>query len=245
MAHRRTVREALDTRGLTRSHIDNGSNARFQGSRAIFQLFPRRTINLQLSKLASSVSRVSIQHRCISSTGLAWMVQNKPPSREASASHRFAAPRRVAMTSIFDRRALAAAAALSPGRASRGFTVRFCGLHSSCYLDCSEGDRHARCENTSLQATPRDSTDAPNFTDVLEGQTQVSVCWASWWPDVTRAPGRAGPWASPSSRGFPPREPRWPVSTRLQGVLTVPARNGRKCYRVGAVASFSVQALAS
>ena len=123
MAHRRTVREALDTRGLTRSHIDNGSNARFQGSRAIFQLFPRRTINLlQLSKLASSVSRVSIQHRCTSSTGLAWMVQNKPPSREASASHRFAAPRRVAMTSIFDRRALAAAAALSPGRASRGFT---------------------------------------------------------------------------------------------------------------------------
>ena len=88
-AQGRTVREALDTRGLTRSHIDNGSNARFQGCRAIFQLFPRRTINrLQLSKLASSVSRVSVQHRCMSSTGLAWMLQNKPPRREASAFRR-------------------------------------------------------------------------------------------------------------------------------------------------------------
>ena len=149
-----------------------------------------------------------------------------------------AVTRHAATTSIFGSSALAVEAAPSPGRASQGFTVRFCGLHSSCYLDWSEGDHHAGLENTSLHATPRDSTDATNFRDVLEGQTQGSVCWASWWPGVTRASGRAGPRASPSSRGFPPREPRWPVSTRLQAVLTVPARNGRKWYRVGAVASF-------
>lgn len=37
---------------------------------------------------------------------------------------------------------------------------------------------------------------------------------------------------------FPPLEPRWPVSTWLQDVVTVPARNWCKCYRVGAVANF-------
>uniref|UniRef100_A0A8C6FJT9 Uncharacterized protein n=1 Tax=Moschus moschiferus TaxID=68415 RepID=A0A8C6FJT9_MOSMO len=75
MAQGRIVREALDTHGLARNHINDGSVTRFQEFRAIFQLLPGMTINLllQLSKLASNVSCVTIQHRCISSTDLAWV----------------------------------------------------------------------------------------------------------------------------------------------------------------------------
>uniref|UniRef100_A0A8P0TRA3 Uncharacterized protein n=1 Tax=Canis lupus familiaris TaxID=9615 RepID=A0A8P0TRA3_CANLF len=77
-AQRRTVREALNTHRFARNHINNGSIPRFQELGTIFQLFSRRTIYflLQLSKLASNVSCVTIQHRCISSTDLAWMVQD-------------------------------------------------------------------------------------------------------------------------------------------------------------------------
>ena len=51
--------------------------------------FSRMTIYLllQLSKLASNVSCVTIQHRGISSTDLAWMVQDNHLSREASGFH--------------------------------------------------------------------------------------------------------------------------------------------------------------
>uniref|UniRef100_A0A4W2DQD4 Uncharacterized protein n=1 Tax=Bos indicus x Bos taurus TaxID=30522 RepID=A0A4W2DQD4_BOBOX len=106
-AQGRIIREALDTHGLARNHINDGSVTRFQEFRAIFQLFPRTTINLllQLSKLASNVSCVTIQHRCISSTDLAWMVQNNHLSCEASSFHGwiiFAVTSHIATTDIFD-----------------------------------------------------------------------------------------------------------------------------------------------
>uniref|UniRef100_A0AC11EFD3 Uncharacterized protein n=1 Tax=Ovis aries TaxID=9940 RepID=A0AC11EFD3_SHEEP len=84
----RIIRKALDTHRLARNHINDGSVTRFQEFRAIFQLFPRTTINLllQLSKLASNVSCVTIQHRCISSTDLAWMVQNNHLERRRAFS---------------------------------------------------------------------------------------------------------------------------------------------------------------
>ncbi|XP_023378295.1 cytochrome c oxidase assembly protein COX15 homolog isoform X3 [Pteropus vampyrus] len=75
-AQRRTVREALNTHGLARNHINNGSIARSQKFLAIFQFFLRMMINLlQFSKLARNMGCVTIQHRCISSTGLVWMVR--------------------------------------------------------------------------------------------------------------------------------------------------------------------------
>uniref|UniRef100_A0A8C0NUV9 Uncharacterized protein n=1 Tax=Canis lupus familiaris TaxID=9615 RepID=A0A8C0NUV9_CANLF len=86
MAQRRIVREALNTHRFARNHINNGSIPRFQELGTIFQLLSRTTIYLflQLSKLASNVSCVTIQHRCISSTDLAWMVQDNHLSCEAS-----------------------------------------------------------------------------------------------------------------------------------------------------------------
>uniref|UniRef100_A0A8C0T091 Uncharacterized protein n=1 Tax=Canis lupus familiaris TaxID=9615 RepID=A0A8C0T091_CANLF len=88
-AQRRIVREALNTHRFARNHINNGSIPRFQELGTIFQLLSRTTIYLflQLSKLASNVSCVTIQHRCISSTDLAWMVQDNHLSCEASCFH--------------------------------------------------------------------------------------------------------------------------------------------------------------
>uniref|UniRef100_A0A8C0LVL8 Uncharacterized protein n=1 Tax=Canis lupus familiaris TaxID=9615 RepID=A0A8C0LVL8_CANLF len=89
IAQRRIVREALNTHRFARNHINNGSIPRFQELGTIFQLLSRTTIYLflQLSKLASNVSCVTIQHTCISSTDLAWMVQDNHLSCEASCFH--------------------------------------------------------------------------------------------------------------------------------------------------------------
>uniref|UniRef100_A0A8C0NEF9 Uncharacterized protein n=1 Tax=Canis lupus familiaris TaxID=9615 RepID=A0A8C0NEF9_CANLF len=104
-AQRRIAREALNTHRFARNHFNNGSIPRFQELGTIFQLFSRMTIYLllQLSKLVSNVSHVTIQHRC---TDLAWMVLANHLSCEASCFHWwviFAVTSHVATTNIFDR----------------------------------------------------------------------------------------------------------------------------------------------
>ncbi|KAB0388042.1 hypothetical protein FD755_002998, partial [Muntiacus reevesi] len=116
---------------------------------AVFQLFPRMmtSLLLQLSKLASNVSCLTIQHRCISSTDLTWMVQNNHLSCKASCFHWwviFAVNSHIAMTNIFDRHVADIEAHMA---ARKGFTqcflVHFSRLHFSCYIDWSQGDHHA------------------------------------------------------------------------------------------------------
>uniref|UniRef100_A0A4W2FZC4 Uncharacterized protein n=1 Tax=Bos indicus x Bos taurus TaxID=30522 RepID=A0A4W2FZC4_BOBOX len=193
MAQGRIIREALDTHRLARNHINDGSVTRFQEFRAIFQLFPRTMINLlfQLSKLASNVSCLTIQHRCISSTDLAWMVQNNHLSCEASSFHGwiiFAVTSHIATTDIFDRHVLDIEARIVPRKGfTQCFMVHFYRLHFSCYIDWSKGDHHAKFENTSVHTTHRDSTNTTNFIDILERQTQGFVSWASWWQNAIQS----------------------------------------------------------
>ncbi|KAB0360644.1 hypothetical protein FD754_004800 [Muntiacus muntjak] len=211
---------------------------------AIFHLFPRTMINLlvQLSKLASDVSCVTIQHRCISSTDLAWMVPNNHPSCEASCFHWwviFAVTSHIAMTNIFDRHILDIEAHVVPRKGfTQCFMVHFYRLHFSCHIDWSKGDQHARFENTSLHGTHRDSANTTDFIDILERQTQGFVSWASWWQDAIQSFKQSGSTGIAVLTGdFPSLEP-WHVSTWLQHIVTIPARNWHKCYCVGVVASF-------
>jgi len=89
MTQRRIIREALNTHGFARDHINNGSVSRFQELRAILQLLAGTTINLllELSKLAGNVSSVAIQHRGITSTDLARVAQDNNLKKQANALH--------------------------------------------------------------------------------------------------------------------------------------------------------------
>uniref|UniRef100_A0A8D0W9S0 Uncharacterized protein n=1 Tax=Sus scrofa TaxID=9823 RepID=A0A8D0W9S0_PIG len=127
MAQRRIVREALNTPGLARNHINNGSITRFKELGALFQLFPRMVINLllQFNKLAGNVSCVAIQHRCVSSTDLARRVQYNHLSCKASCFHWwviFAVTSHVATMNIFDRHVLDIKDHVVP---RKGFTPSF------------------------------------------------------------------------------------------------------------------------
>ncbi|KAJ1069514.1 hypothetical protein K5549_020956, partial [Capra hircus] len=115
----------------------------------------------------------------ISSTDLAWMVQNNHLSCEASSLHGwiiFAVTSHIATTDIFDRHVLDIEAHIVPRKGfTQCFMVHFYRLHLRCYVDWSKGDHHARFENTSLHTTHRDSTNTTNFIDILERQTQGEI----------------------------------------------------------------------
>ncbi|KAB0349662.1 hypothetical protein FD754_014519 [Muntiacus muntjak] len=212
---------------------------------AIFQLFPRTTINLllQLSKLASDVSCVTIQHRCISSTDLAWMVQNNHLQKTCIYSFHgwiiFAVTSHIATTDIFDRHVLDIEAHIVPRKGfTQCFMVHFYRLHFSCYIDWSKGDHHARFKNTSLHTTHRDNKFngfillTTNFVDILERQTQGFVSWASWWQDAIQSFKQGGSTGIAILTGdFPSLEP-WHLKQEML------SRNWHKCYCVGVVANF-------
>ena len=118
------------------------------------------------------------------------------------------------------------------------FMVHFNRLHFSCYTDQSKGDYQARYENTSLHSTHRGSTNATDCIDILEGQIQGLVTWASWWQDAIQSFKQGGSTDIDIHVGdFPSPEP-WHVSTWLQHVVTIPARNWQKCCCLRIVANF-------
>ena len=158
--------------------ISTMAASRFQKLWAISRLFLRTTINLllQLSECASNMSCVTTQNRCRSSTDLAWMVKDNHLSCEASCFHWWVIFAINSLTNIFDRHVLDIEANIVPRKSStQSFMVHFNRLYFSCNIGWSKGDHHARFENTSLHSAHRDSTNATNFVDILEGQTQGSV----------------------------------------------------------------------
>lgn len=74
----RVLREALNTHGLARNHIDNGSISRLEGFGVVLQLLARAAINLflELCELAGDVSCVTVQHRSIARTDLARVIKD-------------------------------------------------------------------------------------------------------------------------------------------------------------------------
>ena len=67
---------------------------------------------------------------------------------------------------------------------------------------------------------------------------QGFVSWVSWWQDAIQSFKQGGSTGIAVLTGdFPSLEP-WHVSTWLQHVITIPARNWHKCYCVRVVANF-------
>lgn len=132
----RTVREALNTHRLARNHIDDCNITRFQKLEPFFSFFSRMTINLQLHKFASNTT---VQHRCLASTDVAYMVQDSHLSCEASCFHWwvvFAVTSHIATMNIFDRYVLDIEAHTVP---RKRFIQNLMVPFNRLYFNCSTG----------------------------------------------------------------------------------------------------------
>lgn len=70
--------EALHTHRFSRDHDDDGSISRLQALGVVFKLFARTAVDFffKLSKLASNVGSVTVQHRSIALGDLTRVVQD-------------------------------------------------------------------------------------------------------------------------------------------------------------------------
>lgn len=74
----RVLGEALNTHWLAGNHIHNGSISRLEEFGVVLQLLARAAINLflELCKLAGDVSSVTVEHRSVTCTDLARVIED-------------------------------------------------------------------------------------------------------------------------------------------------------------------------
>lgn len=116
------VREALHTRA-GREPYQRQQHPRVPETQGHLPALPRTTVRLllQLNTFSSSESRVTIWHRCMSGTGLAWMAQDCPLSCEAGCFHGWgilAVTSHIATTTAFASHVWTVRPTLCSGRAS-------------------------------------------------------------------------------------------------------------------------------
>jgi hypothetical protein len=133
--------------------------------------------------------------------------------------------------------------------------VHFDGLDFSRDVRGGECNNHSSFDDTSLDTSDRDSTDATNFVDVLEWKAEWLVGRTSWWLDgidgVEEGLAFHGtaldllgpalvPWhaiiVGQSSTAYQPIREGFELGRFLQHVVTMPAGDGYKRDSLGVVA---------
>uniref|UniRef100_A0A8C9MY21 Uncharacterized protein n=1 Tax=Serinus canaria TaxID=9135 RepID=A0A8C9MY21_SERCA len=149
LTERRIIREALNTHGFSRDHINDGSISRFQEFGAILQLLARTTINLllKLSKFARNVSGMAIQHRGIASSFHGRVI--------------LAVTSNITTANILHRHVLNIEANVVTRQSfAQGFVVHLNRFNFSCYIDWGKCNHHAWLQNTCFHTANRYSTNA-------------------------------------------------------------------------------------
>ena len=174
----RIVGESLDTHGLGRNHLDDGSVTRLDELGAALDGLSGTAVDLlkELGKLASNVGGVAVKDRGVTSADLAGVVQDDDLGGEAISAGRgvvLGVTGDVATADILDGDVLDVEANVVTGDTLLELlVVHLDGLHFSGDVGRSEGDNHARAEDTRLEPADGHSTETGDLGDILEGKTE-------------------------------------------------------------------------
>lgn len=175
------VGKGFHTHGLGRNHLDNGSIARLDELRSVFNRLARTTINLfeNFGKLAGNVSGMAIEHRSIASSNLTGMVENDDLGVEGFGTFGrivLGVARHIATTDFLDGHVLDVEADIITGKTfDQLFMVHFHRFDFGRHISRSERDHHPRLDDSGFHTTHRHRTNTTNLVDILKGKTQWLV----------------------------------------------------------------------
>merc|ERR1719187_1076219 len=107
-----------------------------------------------------------------------------------------------------------------------GLVVHLHGLHLSGQLVGGESDDHAGLDDTCLNTTHWDCSNASNFVNILKGQPERLVCRSCWWNDGVKSFKKSGTACFSFLTLHIPTLVPGHVLAGLQHVVPVPARDG-------------------
>merc|ERR1719228_661104 len=194
----RELGEGLDTHGLAGVQEDNSSIARLDELGIVFGRLSSTAVNLllDLSKLASNMRCVAIQHWAVSIGHLSRVVQHDDLCSEVRDSGCWlvlGVRGDISSLDILDRHVLDVEPNIVSGCGFwEGLVVHFHGLHLSGQLVGGESDDHAGLDDSSLDTTHWDCSNASNFVNILKGQSERLVCRSCWWNDGVKSFKKSG-----------------------------------------------------
>lgn len=186
----RVLGESLDTHGLGRNHLDDGSVTRLDELGVGLDGLAGTAVKLlkDLRELAGNVGSVAVQNGGVTSTDLAGVVQDDDLSVERSAAHRrvvLAVTSDVTTANVLDGHVLDVETNVVTGDTlGELLVVHLHGLDFSGDVGGGEGNDHTGLEDTSLDTADGDCADTTNLVDILEGKTEGLVGGTSGRGDV-------------------------------------------------------------
>lgn len=178
---RRVLGESLNTHGLGRNHLDDGSVTGLDELGVVLNRLSGTTVNLleELSELASNVGSVAIEDWGVTSTDLTGVVEDDDLGVEGGSTGRgvvLAVTSNVTTTDFLDGDVLHVETNVVTGlTGSELLVVHFNTLDFSGDVGGSEGDNHTRNDGTSLNTTDGNRSNTTDLVDILEGKTEGLV----------------------------------------------------------------------
>jgi len=177
-AKRGVLGESLNTHGLGRNHLDDGSITRLDELGGLLNGFTGTTIDLldQLSELASDVGGVAVQDGGVSVSDLTGMVHQNDLSVEGLGTLRgvvLGVTSDVATTDFLDGNVLHVETNVITGETlSKLLVVHFDGLDFGGHTSGGERDDHTRLDGTRFDTTDRHCSNTTDLVDILERKTE-------------------------------------------------------------------------
>lgn len=239
---RRVVGEGLDTHGLGRNHLDDGSVTGLEELGVLLDRLAGTAVDLleQLGELASNVGSVAVKHRSVTSADLARVVEDDDLSVErvnAAWWVVLGVTADVATANVLDGHVLHVETnVVTRLTLLELLVVHLNGLDFSGDVGRSEGNNHTRSNDTSLDTADRHSADTRDLVDILERKTEGLVVRADWRLDGVDGleQGLTGDGAALGLLG--PALVPWALVGGLKHVVTVETRDGDEGNGLGVVA---------
>jgi len=241
-AQRRVVSECLNTHRLAGDQLHDGGITGLDELGVVLNRLAGTAVNLlkELGELAGNVGGVAVKDRCVAGTDLTGVVENDDLGSEGSSAGRrvvLGVTSDVATADFLDGDVLHVEANVVAGNTlSELLVVHLDRLDFSGDVGGSEGDNHARLEDTGLDTADRHRANTADLVDVLEGQTEGLVGGA-----LGRLDGING-LEEGLARGLATLDLLLPalvpgaVGGRVDHVVTVEARDGDEGDVLGVVA---------
>jgi len=170
--------ESLNTHGLGRNHLDDGSITRLDELGGLLNGFTSTTVDLldQLSELASNVGSVAVQNGCVSVSDLARVVHQDNLSVEGLGTLGgvvLGVTSNVTTTNFLNGNVLDVETNIVTGETlSKLFMVHFNRLDFGGHSSGGERDDHTGLDGTRLNTTDRHCSNTTDLVDILKRETE-------------------------------------------------------------------------
>jgi len=236
---RRVFSESLNTHGLGRNHLDDGSITRLDELWSLFNRLTSTPVDLldELGELASNVGSVAVKNWSITVSDLTRVVHQDDLGIEGFSTLWWVVlgvTGNVSTTDFLDGDVLDVETnVVTRETLSELLVVHLNGLDFSGHTGWSKGNNHTGLDDTGFNTADWHSSDTTNLVDVLEWETEGLIRWTAWGLNGINGFQESLASVGTSLSLFVPSLVPWAVGRVVDHVVTVETRDRNEWNGLG------------